>query len=176
MKVQNYLICLGNAKGADCAWWDLVCATQRLFEQCLPKGHDVNVAMVDKPPALTRRDVLVYVVPSSMDSVVAHRFKCSTDGNGATGWTSAETASEIYLSGIRDSSALARLIFHEILHNKLHYSDAKLHPLGGLAGNPIGDHLTTRNKQLMQTAFQKAQTQWTGGFASTNDPLRELGL
>ncbi len=176
MTEQSHLIYLGNPKGANCAWWDLVCAAQRLFEQCLPKGHDINVAMVDKPPALTSRDVMVYVLPSAMDSVVARRFKSSVGGSGLTGWSSAETASEIYLAGIRDSGALARLIFHEVLHNKLHYSDSKLHPLGGLAGDPVGDHLTSGNKKLMQTALQKPRTQWTGGFTSMNDPLNALGI
>jgi hypothetical protein len=91
---------------------------------------------------------------------------------------SAEVASEIYLSGNRDTNTLARLIFHEVLHNLLQWKDAELHANKGIAGSPVGLELKQSDVELMKKAFQTQQKlrQWTGGFLSTYDPLNDMGL
>ena len=60
------------------------------------------------------------------------------------------------------ASAMARLAFHEGMHNKTGMSNAKLHGTdggGGLADSPPHAPLTEKNKALMQKAFQTKNAQ-----------------
>lgn len=127
-------------------------------------------------PAPQAWELLIYVVASSLDSVVS-TLGGSPSGDGLTSWRGDVTGSEVYVNASRgDNILLAKLAFHEAMHNKKRWTDAQLHPTGGLAGSPItaATPLTDANIALMAAVLGRNRPQWTGGCAAYNDPLRGL--
>jgi hypothetical protein len=92
-----------------------------------------------------------------------------------TGWYSATkvTASEVYVNS-KSPAEVARLVFHEALHNTLHLADAALHQQGGFAGSPVAQTQTKNDVSLMKRGMQHSYPQWIGGFEASNDPLNGL--
>lgn len=93
----------------------------------------------------------------------------SKDG-GFTRTQNNTTGSEFYkfvdfgdgtLSQVR-ASGMAVIAFHEAMHNKTGWDNAKLHGPdggGGVATSPAGHALTSKNKSIMQTAMASTNTQ-----------------
>ena len=87
-------------------------------------------------------------------------------------------ASEVRVTST-DATLLAKLAFHELMHNRLRQSDQQLHPQGGLASATIyaDTQLTTRNIKSMAAVLRNPITQWTQGIgilnSGKNDPLSE---
>jgi hypothetical protein len=114
------------------------------------------------------------VLPNSGASVVAGAFGGSTGVGGLTAWSTAKgTGSEVYTYSAMPAD-VANLIFHEALHNKLHYGDTQLHQQGGLAGSPVNPPQRRSDVALMRQGLPLTRPQWLGGWAAFNDPLRGL--
>jgi hypothetical protein len=82
---------------------------------------------------------------------------------------------------VGDTDLVARLAFHEIMHNKLRLNDT-MHSLpinkggGGLAKAVIAntDNLNQGNIDIMAAHLWDRHPQWTGGCSTAVDPLRGL--
>ena len=174
--MNPYRIYLGNPTGMHYWWSDLVLAVRDLFLPVIKqtKYDAVSVHSTMTVPTLRPTELLVYVLPSSSSSVVASEFSTPSGVGGTTAWNTAKgTGSEVYTYSA-GPAAVANLIFHEALHNKLHYSDAQLHPQGGLAGSPVNPPQRKSDVTLMKQGLALTRTQWLGGWAAINDPLRGL--
>ena len=135
------------------------------------------VQWVTSAPTIADNELLIYFVPSDMDSVArslpGYSGPAGT-GDGFTVWSGNVTASEVYVS--RSRNWLAEIAFHESLHNKLHLGDRDLHALDGLARIPVvaGSQPSANNITRMRRALSTRHAQWTGGWGAYNDPLRGL--
>ncbi len=124
-------------------------------------------------PAVQQHELLIYIVSTSLDSVVSG-LAGSPGRDGLTAWRGTQTGSEVYVK--RNSAALvARLAFHEAMHNKSHSGNG-LHGQNGLAQETITETtaLTSQNIRFMGRYLGRNRSQWTGGCAYYNDPLRGL--
>ena len=178
MQVPNnpYRIYLGNPVGMQYWWNDLVIAVRDLFLPVIAhtQWDAVSVHSTMSSPALRPTDLLVYVLPNSGASVVATAFGSPSGGGGTTAWSTAKgTGSEVYTYNATPAD-VANLIFHEALHNKLHYSDTQLHAQGGLAASPVSPPQRRSDIALMRHGLPLTRAQWLGGWAAINDPLRGL--
>lgn len=120
-------------------------------------------------------ELLVYFLQSSGDSIIKRKYPKYNLGTGTAGNTvfftdATPRISEVYVSvALQYADAhllLAKLCFHELMHNKLEPTD--LHGQaggGGLAtGAPITSStmLTEKNKELMAKALDKKVPQYQG--------------
>jgi hypothetical protein len=124
-------------------------------------------------------ELLVYFMPPRV-SIVKHapnlnqQPDLSKDGNTAYG----SGASEVYVKGNYDAVLLAKLAFHELMHNRLKL-DNHLHAQGGLAAESItgSTQLSSRNIKSMAAVLRNPITQWIGGITMLNngrhDPMSE---
>jgi hypothetical protein len=138
------------------------------------------------PAQYNNWDLLIYLVPSSFDSIMRGLNPNAQAGsNGLTTWRTSgsgatrteETGSEVYAnSGGGDSDLLGNLAFHEALHNKGQLSDQQLHPYGGLAGATVTNvtQMTAAVRELMAGMLGRNRPQWLGGCTYYNDPLRGI--
>ncbi|MFN7930968.1 MAG: hypothetical protein U0Y68_24185 [Blastocatellia bacterium] len=137
------------------------------------------VQWVTSAPTISDHELLIYFVPSEMNSVARSLPGYSGSagsGDGFTVWAGNLSTSEVYVS--RSRGWLAEIAFHECLHNKLHLGDRDLHALDGLARVPVvaGSQPSANNITRMRRALTNRHTQWTGGWGAYSDPLAELGL
>jgi len=74
-------------------------------------------------------------------------------------------ASEVYVKS-SDPIFLAKLAFHELMHNRLKLGDAELHSQGGLASGNISSStpLTAANIEAMARVIKDPIAQWTEGI------------
>lgn len=183
--MPSFSVYLGDvSSGLDTAQKNAVQATlQGWFGRVVPRGTTAVVSWTSSAPAsIGDKDLLVYFVASSMDSVVGSLpgGPGRSGGNdGFTAWGGDLTASEVYVSSSR--SYLAEMAFHELMHNKLHLDDAGLHSRNGLAFVPMtaGTTPSTENITQMRAALRTTRRQWTGGWAiaaaaASGDPLAGL--
>ncbi len=137
-----------------------------------------SVSFSASSAAPTAHELLVYFMPSGKSVIKNVPGAKSPDLTADGSTVYAAGASEVYARG-EDASALARLAFHELMHNRLQQDDATLHPQGGLAGKTIstGTQLNDKNISTMSAALQTPITQYTAGIAilnnGKNDPLSE---
>lgn len=137
------------------------------------------VQWVTSAPTIAEHELLIYFVPSEMNSVARSLPGYSGSaggGDGFTVWAGNVSASEVYVS--RSRNWLAEIAFHESMHNKLHLGDRDLHALDGLARIPVvaGSQPSADNFTRMRRALNTRHAQWTGGWAAYSDPLAGLGL
>lgn len=127
------------------------------------------------PAAIRPHELLVYFTERSR-SQIANNGGGQPTSAGATFWTSAGMISEVYIDAVDGDadfdSKLAKLAFHELMHNKLDAHPIKatatnIHKSGG-AGlaleNPGSQDLTPRNIALMAAHLTLEIPQWTGGL------------
>lgn len=122
------------------------------------------------PSTTSHADLIVYLVQNTADSVFT-RFGADAHPSGHGGRTCLDIperlrASEVYVRS-EFGSLLAKVIFHEILHNKTGWSNSRLHGHhhGGVSAEAIrADTLVTdEDLDLMGTHLGAAHPQWTGG-------------
>ena len=125
----------------------------------------------------TDLDIIVYYTPMDF-SVVSRLVNEKVDPLRVKhwGWTASERpsgsagnahlkrASEVYAKMI-DAEVLAKLAFHEAMHNKLRQG-AELHAGGGLASAGVGSDksLSDDNIAAMAAAMRTPVKQWPEGF------------
>lgn len=135
---------------------------------------------------IPRDEILVYIVPTSADSVVKMLANATTgisDRSRRVGLTpvgGGMTASEVYLSAALNNNVinaqdLAAFIFHEILHNKTQLNDSR-HIPGTLFASVVDGTMAVEGKvrALLQGALTRTTPQWTGGWAAQSDPMRSM--
>lgn len=149
-----YLANLGNAVNQD-QQNQVRTALQGWFGQ-IANTDGALVQWVTSAPTIADHELLIYFVPSEINSVARSLPGYSGpagSGDGFTVWAGNLTASEVYVS--RSRNWLAEMAFHEAMHNKLHLGDQGLHALNGLARIPVvaGSQPSTNNITRMRGAL-----------------------
>ncbi len=186
-KYKIYMVKLGTPRVANenetatalKGFFDRVIQSDAALRRRFDEGAEVQ--WMTQCPGPAAHELVVYVVSSGMDSIVVSMPGLSgrpgsIDSDGLTVWTDSLTASEVYTTRFgSNSSMLAKLIFHEAMHNKTHRGSA-LHQGDGLAVSPItaGSQLTAANIRAMAGVLNRSRPQWSGGCSAYNDPIRGL--
>lgn len=152
-----------------------------LFNACLPYQKyfdDVGVYFPQYKPTPANTDLVVFYLatPDSVAFVLdGNADSTVSEDEGQTVWSTAEGGGVFkYCSEVRVGSAskaspraLAKLTFHEFMHNKLKLGDA-LHSHGGLAGASVDENtkLTKQNAKEFGQALTKQHVQWIDGYDS----------
>ena len=128
--------------------------------KAVPDNTDLVVYYLNGP------DSVAFVLDGQADSAVG-------DDEGQTIWSTGGSGgilkycSEIHVGPAAKASAraLAKLTFHEFMHNKLKIGDA-LHSHGGLAGASVDENtqLTTQNAKEFGQALTRQHVQWMDGY------------
>jgi len=115
------------------------------------------------------------VVANQFRSVLRSKLDTTpnVDAGGLTVWVERNkehgVGSEVYTAHT-SPPYLAKLVFHEALHNKLR-KDNRLHDRqSGLAAASVGESTTAtkKNYALMASAIEKNVPQWLGGFPASS--------
>jgi len=148
-----------------------------LFAGCLGSTYDSNtVVAADTSTMPSGAELLVYFVKSGQSVVKNVPLVVDLTAMGSTAYQSG--ASEVRVTS-SSAALLARLAFHELMHNRLKASDATLHPQGGLAAATVSDTtaLSPANAAAMSAVIGTPIVQWTAGIAiltnGKNDPMSE---
>jgi hypothetical protein len=188
-KYKIHMVKLGRARVGDESatgtalkgYFDRVIQSSATLRRSYAGGAEVT--WTTSCPAVRPHELLIYVVVSALDSIVVSlpgltNTQTRINSDGLTVWTGTLTAAEVYTTRFGTNSAmLAKLAFHEAMHNKTHRGSS-LHSGGGLAASPISQRsaLTTANIRLMGRVLGTSRPQWTGGCTAYNDPLRGMGI
>lgn len=124
--------------------------------------------------SLAAHDVVVYFVADPSKSVSKAANAPSPTGSNLGGWT-VQSANgvvcEVYVDGNLPAVRLAKIAFHEIMHNKLDVGSRVLSNLhtgggGGLAKPPTNEWtaLTTANKTFLANNLFKPVRQYTAAM------------
>ena len=157
--------------------FDRVIRSNRSLRTRFDEGARVRWTTSCPTTRIQAHELLIYMMQSTLSSVVSAHFpNTRPGGNGVTAWSTGaggESGSEVYL-GRMTPALVARVAFHEAMHNKTRWNDRRLHGRGGLAGARVLDNtrLTNQNIQDMARFLGRNRPQWTGGCALLNDPLR----
>jgi hypothetical protein len=128
----------------------------------------------DEDPA--PHELIVYLLPSSKESIIKKQVKGAVIRAGKAGRTIVKDStvgniSEIYLDhgALVNYLAIAKMAFHELMHNKLQMGD-EMHSWsnggGGLAdeqlffGKPLSIDANAENIELMAKALHKSAPQF----------------
>lgn len=141
----------------------------RVVEQA---GADFTVTVVCQrtpPEVVTDKDVAVYLVESAEHSAFARFGVAHRSGHGgltASGIDGGKSACEVYVEQ-QPGTLLARLIFHEVLHNKTGWGNRQLHSHhhGGVSAESlqVNTALTAEDVALLVANLDREHEQWWGG-------------
>src|SRR5262245_47865327 len=143
---------------------------QELFTEVFDGTSDS--ATVAWGAAATTDALVLHFVEDVASSYISQKMPGKEHRPDAGGFTRTQggiTGSEFYKFTVSDgersqvkASAMARLAFHEAMHNKTGWSNDRLHGKDGgqgLAASPPGHTLTKENKATMQTAMANKNSQ-----------------
>lgn len=186
-KYKIHLVKLGGARvgneartgGVLKSFFDQVIESSQSLGERFSDGAETFWSTSCPEPA--GHELLIYVVRSSMDSIVKDlpglrgRASPNLDDGGFTAWVGELTGSEVYTESSNDPTMLAKLVFHEAMHNKLH-AGGDLHAHDGLAVSPLqtSSELSSGNIRQMARSLGRNRRQWAGGCAVYNDPMRGI--
>lgn len=171
-----YLVDPLVAIGKPALYLDVQRRLQEFFDQvsrAAPRSEQIMVQWMPATPAPQPRELLVYFTSEEF-SVVSRFNGARFDPAGMSHWgytqmktingRVTEAASEVYVK-FMDADMLAKLAFHECMHNKLG-TGQDLHRQGGLAAATVdaGSRLIADNIQRMAAALNNPVPQWTGGI------------
>jgi len=158
----------------------------KTYDEKYNKGTKLTTADVywtDATPTVSSTELVIYFVRNSSDSVIKHMAGskgAGTDAGVTFPDVGSPVGSEVYVAeakkGTNLAGDLAAVAFHEAMHNKLRWGDAKLHGKdggGGLASSSVSaeSKLTDTNKDNMAKHLADSVPQWTDGVTSYSDPL-----
>jgi hypothetical protein len=184
-KYKIYMVKLGTPRVSNetqtgtalKGYFDRVIQSAPALRRRFDEGAEVQ--WTTQCPGPAGHELLINDVTSAMDSIVVSmpglsERPSSIDSDGLTVWTDQLTSSEVYTARFGTNPAmLAKLAFHEAMHNKTHRG-ANLHRGDGLAVTPLTEasQLTRANIRIMAGVLVRSRAQWTGGCTAYNDPLR----
>lgn len=120
---------------------------------------------------MEENELLVFFMPPGLSiaaSLPGATSKPDPTSDGVTIWTTASGAvSEVYAKTSLDAEMLAKLAFHELMHNKLRLGDDLHKNQDGLGAREVGpsSQLTAKNIAGMKTALKNKTLQWVAGVA-----------
>jgi hypothetical protein len=151
-----------------------------LMSACTYDYENSWVYFADTSTKVLPTEALVYFVPPGL-SIIKHspNLPAGPIDLGLAGNTNPNSgASEVYVKW-RDETLLAKLAFHELMHNRLQLGNAMHRDDGLRTGRDItpATPYTDQNKRDMAAALKKSVPQWVGGISiltnGKNDPLSE---
>jgi hypothetical protein len=151
------------------------------------KYGSASVTWISGATTVAPNELLIYVMPVGATVATAGKLQQGNPPPTEDGLTNLNlnnsSASEVYWTS-SDLMAIANLMFHEAMHNKLGLNDAKLHVKDGLAAATVSaaTPLTPSNINDMAAALDKPRPQWTAGIKlitdaaamDDNDPAKGL--
>ena len=163
--------------------WGVQSELAALMSACTSDYEGSWVYFADTSTTVLPNECLVYFMPPGK-SIVSYSPnlptgtpQTSASSGGLTNPNSG--ASEVYVKW-NDKTLLAKLAFHELMHNKLQLGD-QMHLDDGLrTGKDINPStpLTNQNARDMASAIANAVPQWTSGISiitnGINDPLSDF--
>ena len=163
---KTYIYNHNGALGQKLAWGVQI-ELANLISPCISNIYESNwVYFADGSTKAGDHECLVYFMPPGV-SVIKHapRIKFSPSDMDGGGLTSPfDGASEVYVKD-SDAKALAKLAFHELLHNKLRMTN-KMHNNDGLRNGKTIDSstpLTSGNIKDMEKGIKSKVPQWNQG-------------
>ena len=172
-------VCLGNPHKLNYQWKTLCDEVYTLMKKSVKMGGKLRVYSTMAKPALGAEDVMVYIVPNEEMSRVAEHFNVrdESDALGCT-YTGDQSASEVYIAGEYADEKLppdyvAKLIWHEIAHNKSKLGNHKMHRGKGLLQSFVRSRnsLESDDIKFMRKHLNAHVRQWTGGFDFSAPPM-----
>jgi hypothetical protein len=140
---------------------------ERLFAPCTAGRFQHHAAcFANRSVKPFGHEMLVYFMPPNLSIVKNVPNMIGSPNLGADGTTAPNAgASEVYVKSDHPLF-LAKIAFHELMHNRLRLSNAELHGQGGLASASIQANtpLTPANIQSMAKVIADPITQWTEGI------------
>lgn len=149
---------------------------------------EIKVLYTSRAPNISDHDLLCYIVRDHDDTLA--RDCPGVGGNtnprtDASGWTRFQTGntgrsvSEVYYDKMAEGGEGfgGRIILHELMHNMSRVGNAMHRPGSGVGGEGIrrDTALTATDISFIARHLTRTnRTQWTGGFALYNDPMRGI--
>jgi len=178
--MTEYKVYLGNPYRMKYDWQELVEAVAVLFKPVIDASSRFDALRVRSTrtaPVLARHELLCYVLPARGSSVItSENFGSAASSRGEDGTTAWQNrgvfVSEVYKHGW-NPDMLARIIYHELMHNKLREGNS-MHRRGGLAAAEIGEDSDQRraNTRRFGSRLHVRHQQWVGGFAMVRERER----
>ena len=171
--MAEYVAYLGNPYSIKYPWKSLSDSVAALLKPVVAhssKFDSVEVKVVSAAPSMPQHSLLCYVVKTRSQSLIAAAdFGISVDQLGQDGmtlWRTGDTSvSEVYQHSWKPEM-LAKLVYHEFMHNKLRETN-KMHRRKGLAAAIVDAESEQRaaNSRRMGKRLHRKQAQWLGGFS-----------
>ena len=166
-------VCLGNPFKLKYKWQSLCEEVFDLLKPSKKRGSSLRVFSTMVKPTLGPADVMIYIIPNQDMSLVARHFD-EWDEEPEAGFTHRREpcASEVYLDSEYAGETLppdyvAKLIWHEIAHNKGKIGNKGLHGGTGLRKKTVTNRDTLDKDfdvPFMKKVLHAHVRQWTGGF------------
>jgi hypothetical protein len=146
---------------------------------CSPGFETAWVYFTPDRAAPVNWELLVYFMPPGLSIVQQLPGLTRTldlTANGNTAFVGTQVASEVYVTS-SDPVFLAKLAFHELMHNRLLQGDAMHNSQDGLGAAFINAStpITPTNQLTMAAVLPNPSQQWVGGISILNsgkfDPL-----
>ena len=162
-------------------WAGLCRQVKAVFDPVIASSNDYDTLVVTHSaaaPAIETDHLLCYVLPTHSRGyqLIGPWRGIGTNAFVLGGFTytgSDIAGSEVYMNQRSDQAGLARLIVHELMHNKLEEDDQALHRRNGLAERNATGDLSSENVTALVAHLGDRRQQWTGGWeqASALDNL-----
>lgn len=164
---------------------------QNVFNRVVQENSieaEIKVLYTSRAPNISAHDLLCYIVRDRNDTLVGD---CPGVGGNTSppanlaGWTRFQTgsngrsASEVYYDEMVEGGEGfgGRIILHELMHNMSRVGNAMHRPGSGVGGEGVVSDtaLTATDISFIARHLTRTnRTQWTGGFALYNDPMRGI--
>lgn len=181
MPLRVFLVDITNRIGDDTRRTSVKAVLQKYFDKVVAKAKSdkVSVMFVNDNPQPNDNDLIAYYSTSGWHVVSqmpgAPEVK-STEG-GLTYNNGTVTGSDVVANPDDDTTMIANLTFHELMHNKLNMGDS-MHRMGGLAKSPVDEStpLTDVNIAAMAKVLTQDRKQWVGGFALLKERMKPIQI
>jgi len=181
MPLRVFLVDITNRIGNDARRTEVKALLQSYFDKVVAKAKSdkVTVMFVSDNPQPNDNDLIAYYSTTGWHVVSqmpgAPEVK-DTEG-GLTYNNGTVTGSDVVANPDDDTSMIANLTFHELMHNKLNMGDS-MHRLGGLAKSPVDEStpLTNANIEAMAKVLTTDRKQWVGGFALLKERTKPVQI
>ena len=153
--------------GGNYEYWKVRTTLENYFKRvCMTQGATITDSSVmywsteEFPPKLPfpgveAHDLVVYILKSSSESIIRRVYKLIPDPDKAgltvQNGVNNPMISEVYLDSIEQSGdALAKMIFHELMHNKLQkYSDLHYNCAPGITFQAGNTHIHSGRHRML---------------------------
>ena len=181
MPQSVFLVDITNRIGDDTRRTAVKAILQAYFDKVVAraKSDKISVMFVSENPQPNDNDLIDYYSTTGWHVVseMAGAPEVKSTEGGLTYNNGKVTGSDVVANPDDDTTMIANLTFHELMHNKLNMDDS-MHRLGGLASSPVDEStpLTKDNIEAMAKVLTKDRKQWVGGFALLKERTKPIQI